>query len=105
MWFLKDVKEAHMRGGIVAAAAALVMLVAVAPAQDAVAQNASGGEQPAPKGDAKAGQQLFASIGCWECHGSQAQGGAVTGPRLARTALPFAEVLHQLRVPQNAMPP
>jgi mono/diheme cytochrome c family protein len=94
-----------MRGGIVAAAAALVMLVAVAPAQDVAAQNAGGGQQTAPKGDAKAGQQLYASIGCWECHGSQAQGGAVTGPRLAHTALPFAAVLQQLRVPQNAMPP
>jgi mono/diheme cytochrome c family protein len=95
-----------MRVGIVAAAAALVMLVAVAPARDGLAQNSGGGQQQAaPKGDAKAGQQLYASIGCWECHGSQAQGGAVTGPRLAHTALPFAAVLQQLRVPQNAMPP
>ena len=95
-----------MRGGIVAAAAALVMLVAVAPARDVLAQNGGGGQQEAaPKGDAKAGQQLFASIGCWECHGSQGQGGAITGPRLAHTALPFAAVLQQLRVPQNAMPP
>jgi mono/diheme cytochrome c family protein len=96
-----------MRGGIVAAAAALLTLVAVAPARDAVAQNSGGAAsgQAAPQGDAKAGQQLYASIGCWECHGSQAQGGAITGPRLAHTALPFAAVLQQLRVPQNAMPP
>ena len=94
-----------MRGGIVAAAAALVMLVAVAPARDVLAQNSGAGQQAAPKGDAKAGQQLYMSIGCWECHGSQAQGGAVTGPRLAHTALPFAAVVQQLRVPQNAMPP
>ena len=94
-----------MRGGIVAAAAAAVMLVAAAPARDTLAQSGSGGQQAAPKGDPKAGQQLYASIGCWECHGSQAQGGAVTGPRLAHTALPFAAVVQQLRVPQNAMPP
>jgi mono/diheme cytochrome c family protein len=94
-----------MRGSIVAAAAALVMLVAVAPARDVLAQNGGGGQQAAPKGDAKAGQQLYMSIGCWECHGSQAQGGAITGPRLAHTALPFAAVVQQLRVPQNAMPP
>ena len=94
-----------MRVGFVAAAAALLMLVAVAPARDVVAQQNAGGGQSAPKGDAKAGQQLYTSIGCWECHGSQAQGGAVTGPRLAHTALPFAAVLQQLRVPQNAMPP
>jgi len=94
-----------MRGGIVAAAAALVMFVAVAPARDVLAQNGNGGQQAAPKGDAKEGQKLFAAIGCWECHGSEAQGGAITGPRLAHTALPFAAVLQQLRVPQNAMPP
>jgi mono/diheme cytochrome c family protein len=94
-----------MRGGIVAAAAALLTLVAVAPARDVLAQNASGGQEAAPKGDAKAGQQMFMSIGCWECHGSQGQGGAITGPRLAHTALPFAAVVQQLRVPQNAMPP
>ena len=94
-----------MRGSIVAAAAAVLTLVAVAPARDVLAQNAGGGQQAAPKGDAKAGQQLFLSIGCWECHGSEAQGGAITGPRLAHTALPFGAVLQQLRVPQNAMPP
>ena len=88
-----------------AATAALVMFVAVAPARHVLAQNGGGGQQAAPKGDAKAGQQLYMSIGCWECHGSQAQGGAVTGPRLAHTALPFAAVVQQLRVPQNAMPP
>jgi mono/diheme cytochrome c family protein len=94
-----------MRGGIVAAAAAALMLVVVAPARQVLAQSGGGGQQAAPKGDAKAGQQLYMSIGCWECHGSQAQGGAVTGPRLAHTALPFGAMLQQLRVPQNAMPP
>ncbi|HEV8014981.1 MAG TPA: cytochrome c [Stellaceae bacterium] len=98
-----------MRGGIVAAAAALVVLAAGAWAQNSGAQT-SGGQpaapaQATPPGDAKVGQQLFLSDGCWECHGTAAQGGAITGPRLAHTALPFAAVLQQLRVPQNAMPP
>jgi mono/diheme cytochrome c family protein len=93
-----------MRGGIVAAAAAFVVLAAAALAQNSGAQT-SGGQPAAPQGDAKAGQQLFLADGCWECHGTAAQGGAITGPRLAHTALPFAAVLQQLRVPQNAMPP
>ena len=88
-----------------AATAALVMFVAVAPALDGLAQNGNAGQPVAPKGDVKAGQQLFLSIGCWECHGTAAQGGMTAGPRLAHTALPFAAVLQQLRVPQNAMPP
>lgn len=93
-----------MRAGIVAAAAALMIYASAAAAQNSGAQN-SGGQQAAPHGDAKAGQQIFLADGCWECHGTVAQGGAITGPRLAHTALPFAAVLQQLRVPQNAMPP
>ena len=53
----------------------------------------------------RAGQQTFLADGCWECHGTVAQGGVITGPRLAHTALPYEAVLQQLRVPQNAMPP
>jgi len=93
-----------MRVVIVAAAAALLGIVAAGWVQNARAQN-SGGQQAAPSGDPKAGQQLFLADGCWECHGTVAQGGVITGPRLAHTALPYAAVLQQLRVPQNAMPP
>ena len=63
-----------MRGGIVAAAAALLTLVAVAPARDAVAQN-SGGEKLPPqvrqrrKAIRKRASRSYLSIGCWECHG------------------------------------
>ena len=88
-----------MRVGIVAAAAALMAFAAAASAQNSETQ------QGAPAGDAKAGQQIFLADGCWECHGTVAQGGVITGPRLAHTALPEAAVLQQLRVPQNAMPP
>ena len=101
MWFHKDGKGEDMRVGIVAAAAALM---AFAFATAASAQN-SGGQQAAPSGDPKAGQQTFLADGCWECHGTVAQGGVISGPRLAHTALPYAAVLQQLRVPQNAMPP
>lgn len=94
----------EMRVGIVAAAAALAGIVAVSAVQNAGAQS-SGGQQAAPSGDPKAGQQTFLADGCWECHGTVAQGGVISGPRLAHTALPFAAVLQQLRVPQNAMPP
>ena len=87
-----------MRVVIVAAAAALLGFATVALAQ-------SGGGQATPSGDAKAGQQTFLADGCWECHGTVGQGGVLTGPRLANTALPYAAVLQQLRVPQNAMPP
>ncbi len=86
-----------MKVGMVAAAlvAASVVVAAFSPA---LAQD------NAPAGNAKAGQQVFRSVGCWQCHGSQAQGVAITGPRLATTALPYAAFLQQLRTPANAMP-
>jgi ubiquinol-cytochrome c reductase cytochrome c subunit len=43
--------------------------------------------------------------GCFQCHGTVGQGGRVTGPRIARTELPFAAFLNQLRNPSNEMPP
>ena len=94
-----------MRGGFIAAAAAWAICASAVLAPNAGAQQNGGGQQAAPQGDSKAGQQTFLADGCWECHGSVAQGGAITGPRLAATALPFAAVLQQLRTPQNAMPP
>ncbi|HWE75905.1 MAG TPA: cytochrome c [Stellaceae bacterium] len=94
-----------MRVGFVAAAAALVICAFAVLVSNAGAQQNGGGQEAAPQGDAKAGQQTFLADGCWECHGTVAQGGAITGPRLAATALPFAAVLQQLRTPQNAMPP
>jgi ubiquinol-cytochrome c reductase cytochrome c subunit len=93
-----------MRVLMVAAAAAVLAFVSAAEAQ---AQNsgAAAGSGAAPQGDAKAGQTTFLADGCWECHGTVGQGGVLTGPRLADTALPLAAVLQQLRTPQNAMPP
>jgi ubiquinol-cytochrome c reductase cytochrome c subunit len=79
---------------VTTAAMAMVSFATVAAAQD-----------QAPAGDAKAGQQLFLSIGCWECHGTVGQGGAASGPRIAATALPYAAFLQQLRTPQSQMPP
>jgi mono/diheme cytochrome c family protein len=47
--------------------------------------------------------------GCYECHGTVAQGGGArtggTGPMLAPKPLPFVVVLSQLRTPMNVMPP
>jgi len=79
---------------VVAAAVLLVVSAATASGQDKT-----------PAGDAKVGQQIFRDDGCWECHGTVGQGGAITGPRLAHTALPYEAFVQQLRVPQNAMPP
>jgi mono/diheme cytochrome c family protein len=86
-----------MKVGMVVAAIVAASMV-VAAHSPAMAQDS------APSGNAKAGQQVYRAVGCWQCHGTQGQGGAVTGPRLATTALPYAAFLQQLRTPANAMP-
>lgn len=91
--------KSYRQLGIVAGAAWWLCLLASAPVSAQQQGNA------APAGDAKLGNQVYHADGCWECHGAVAQGGAITGPRLADTGLPFAAFLQQLRVPQNQMPP
>jgi len=83
---------------VVAVAAFVVSLAAAAPVPVFAQDNA-------PAGNAKAGQQVYKAVGCWECHGTAGQGGAITGPRLAPSNLPYAAFLQQIRTPQNAMPP
>ena len=65
----------------------------------------------APAGDAKRGQQLFMSLGCYECHNTLGQGtgsrapGAGPGPNLAPAPIPYAAFLRQVRTPRVSMPP
>ncbi len=75
-------------------AAAVALLPAVAVAQS-----------PAPAGDVASGAQLYAADGCYECHGRAGQGARPTGPRLARTQMPFDAFTQQLRHPSDEMPP
>ena len=59
--------------------------------------------QDAPRGDAKHGQALYNSSGCYECHGTSGAGSS-QGPHLVSPA-PFDRFLRQLRVPAAVMPP
>lgn len=67
--------------------------------------SASAQEQKAPAGNAARGKQLYMADGCFQCHGTVGQGSRVTGPRLARTQLPFIGFVSELRNPSNEMPP
>lgn len=60
--------------------------------------------QTAPAGNADTGKKLWTSIGCWQCHGYEGQGGAA-GPRLSGRNLPFAGFSAYVRRPTNQMPP
>jgi ubiquinol-cytochrome c reductase cytochrome c subunit len=59
----------------------------------------------APKApDAQNGKKLFASSGCYECHGYVGQGGQA-GPRIAPKPIPMAAFSKYVRHPTNQMPP
>ena len=75
-------------------AAAAALLPAAAAAQTS-----------APAGDIASGARLYAADGCYECHGRAGQGARPTGPRLARTQMPFDAFMQQLRHPSDEMPP
>ena len=59
----------------------------------------------APAGNADAGRKLFVSVGCYQCHGYEAQGSTATGPRLAPRPLPFPALSRYVRRPAGQMPP
>jgi len=57
----------------------------------------------APAGNAQNGKKLFASVGCYQCHGFEGQGGV--GPRLAPRPIAFSAFSKYLRQPTGEMPP
>jgi ubiquinol-cytochrome c reductase cytochrome c subunit len=50
------------------------------------------------------GRRTFMRVGCYGCHGREAQG-ASTGPRLGPNPLPLAAFARAVRTPRNEMPP
>lgn len=59
----------------------------------------------APAGNADEGKKLFASVGCYQCHGYEAQGSNATGPRLGPHPIAFAAFSRYVRQPSGQMPP
>jgi ubiquinol-cytochrome c reductase cytochrome c subunit len=56
----------------------------------------------APAQDVERGRMLFASYGCWQCHGYVGQGGAA--PRVAPSPYPYEAFAQFVRRPPNEMP-
>ncbi|MEQ1579344.1 MAG: cytochrome c [Steroidobacteraceae bacterium] len=60
----------------------------------------------APAGNAVRGKVSFFKVGCYQCHGGEAQGSPYsTAPRLGPAALPFAAFSLFTRKPRLQMPP
>ena len=75
----------------------LGVMLAVLSASTFAAQNA------APQGDAKRGEAIFMTMGCYACHGAVGQGNGRDGPRLS-PPVPYAAFLQQVRTPRLEMP-
>ena len=77
---------------------AVVFIVGSAPNA-----HGSGGWQP-DTAQAARGNQTFKRVGCYQCHGREAQG-ASTGPRLGPAPLTPEAFARAVRTPRNEMPP
>ena len=62
-------------------------------------------EEKPPAGNLQNGKKLFTSYGCFECHGHQAQGTVVVGPRLGPNPISFPSFSKYVRQPTGQMPP
>jgi ubiquinol-cytochrome c reductase cytochrome c subunit len=60
---------------------------------------------PAPAGNADAGKKLYVSVGCYQCHGYEAQGSSASGPRLGPRPIAYQSFLAYIRRPTGQMPP
>lgn len=91
-------------GAATVLAASMLMASAAAHTPASAAQAAPAPSAPAQAGNVDAGKKLYVSIGCYQCHGYEGQGGAA-GPRLASRPLPLAGFSRYVRRPTNQMPP
>jgi mono/diheme cytochrome c family protein len=62
-------------------------------------------EEKPPAGNVQNGKKLYISYGCFECHGRQAEGTSVGGPRLGPNPISFPAFSRYVRQPTGQMPP
>ncbi len=60
---------------------------------------------PAPQGDAVKGKAAYTRYGCYTCHGTEGQGAAATGKKLAPGPLAYAAFSGFVRTTSRDMPP
>ena len=76
----------------------------IAIAATIVASAALAQEKPAPAGDVARGLEKFSTIGCWQCHGYEGQGGSA-GLRIANTQLNEEQLIAFVHTTNGPMPP
>ncbi len=80
-------------------------LIAFAIVASVAAQSQAPQRSAAPPGNTEEGKKLFVSVGCYQCHGYEAQGSSATGPRLGPRPIAFAAFSRYVRQPTGQMPP
>ena len=88
--------------GIVATALAGMLILASSQASAQSRDNTAQRAASAPAGNVENGKKIYMKIGCWECHGRDAQSGR---PPLGPVVMPYAAFINQLRTPREDMPP
>ena len=64
------------------------------------------GQGAALAADAARGKILFTQkFGCYQCHGTEGQGSAITGPKLAPDPIPYDALSAFVRTSSRNMPP
>ncbi|HEY1464459.1 MAG TPA: cytochrome c [Terriglobales bacterium] len=54
--------------------------------------------------NAQNGNNIFVKVGCYACHGREAQGEGAYGPRLAPNPMPYPAFVTYVRAPAGEMP-
>ncbi len=84
----------RVSAGLAALAAGLIMAPALL------------GQGAALAADAARGKIFFTQkYGCYQCHGTEGQGSAITGPKLAPDPLPYEALSAFIRTSNGPMPP
>src|SRR5579871_3713812 len=94
-----------IRAGLVVflAATAIVAAGLALTSSDSAAQSADTAQKaPSAAGNAQHGKAVYDRVGCYECHGRDAQSGQV---KIGPNPLPFEAFRQQIRSPRNDMPP
>jgi mono/diheme cytochrome c family protein len=85
-------------------AASTVSVSFAMPKQKAQVRAPTAGDSR-PIEDANRGKRLYATYGCYECHGYRGQGSTAAGPRIAPAPIPIDAFVAYLRHPSGEMPP
>src|SRR6266478_1778944 len=100
----KSVPNLHCHTGslltrMVAFAMVAALLILPPKSLRAGTTSAAPQDEKPPAGNTQNGKKLFTSYGCFECHGRQAEGTSVGGPRLGANPMSFPAFSRYIRQP------